>query len=246
MHRAEDEVQRASKELEEQLALWESTKKDYQHRLIQAHLVKGAISAARAAAKRKKGTDDREDNQAALTDFERAMKVDPTQPDPMALEFAAHQRVRLGDYTGAFEDLARLAQWAETAGKPVVRARALKFQAEIHECRNEDQPNVHAATQLLNTAIQIFPTPLSHSEIVEAAELHEVQGRVRSKRPSSDWDDAALNSYTNAEGLYHQISSPVAAAGLKRIANERAKILARRHQRPNASNGSASPAPPSP
>ena len=238
MHRAENEVQRASKELEEQLALWESRKKDYQRRLIQAHLVKGAMAASRAARIKTKGGDDREDNQAALTEFERAMKVDPTQTEPTALEFAAHQRVRLGDYTGAFEDFGELAQWADAAGKSVVRARALKFQAEIHEWRNEAQPNVHAATRLLNTAIQIFPTPLAQAEIIEAAELHEVQGRIRSKEPNTDWDDAALNSYTNAEGLYHQINGPIAQTGLKRIAAERAKILARRHGPPRGSNGS--------
>lgn len=237
IQRADNEIQRASQELEEQLALWEQRKKDYQRRLIQAHLVKGAIAAARAAKIGTQGGDDREHNQAALTEFERAMKVDPTQTEPMALEFAAHQRVRLGDYTGASQDFAKLAEWANAEGKPVVRARALKFHAEIHECRNESQPNVHAATQLLNTAIQIFPTPLAQAEIIEAAELHEVQGRVRAKRSNFDWDDAALNSYTDAEGLYHQVNGPMAEAALKRISVERAKILARRHSRPTG-NGS--------
>jgi hypothetical protein len=168
------------------------------------------------------------------------MKVDSSRTEPIALEFAAHQRVRLGDYAGAFQDFGTLAQWAEAAGKPLIRARALKYQAEIHEWRNEDQPNVNAATQLLNTAIQTFPTPLSRPEILEAAELHEVQGRVRAKRPNLDWDDAALNSYTNAEGLYHQVNGPVAEAALRRIARERAVILARRHARPGLGNGAAS------
>src|SRR5204862_3659927 len=91
---------------------------------------------------------------------------------------------------------------------------------------------------LLNTAIQIIPAPIAHADVLEAAELHEVQGRVRAKRPSFDWDDAALNSYTNAEGYYHQIDDPIAEAALKRIAIERAKILARRHSPPSGSNGS--------
>jgi hypothetical protein len=238
IRRAEREVQRASKELEEQLALWESRKKDYQRRLVQAHLVKGAMAAARAAKIKARGRDDREHNQAALTEFERAMNVDPTQTEPLALEFAAHQRVRLGDYSGAVQDFGKLAQWAETASNPMLRSRALKFQAEIHECRNESQPNVHVATRLLNTAIQIFPTPLTQTEIIEAAELREAQGRIRSKESNFDWDDAALNSYTDAEGLYHQINGPIAEAALKRIAVERARILARRHSPLGDSNGS--------
>ena len=237
IRRAGDEVERASKELEEQLALWERRKKDYQRRLIQAHLVKGAMAAARAAKMKTRGEDDREANQAALTEFERAMRVEPAETEPIALEFAAHQRVRLGDFNGASQDFGKLAQWAQEAGRPLVRARALKFQAEIHECRSESQPNVQAATQLLNAAIQIFPAPIAHAEILEAAELHEVQGRVRAKRPSFDWDDAALNSYTNAEGYYHQIRGSIAEAGLKRIAAERQKILARRHSPPSGSNG---------
>ena len=135
MSRADDEVQRARRELEEQLALWETKKKDYQRRLIQAHLVKGGIAAARAAKVKSCGGDDREENQAALSEFERAVRVEPNQTEPIALEFAAHQRVRLGDYEGASLDFGKLAQWAESAGKPLVRARALKYQAEIHECR---------------------------------------------------------------------------------------------------------------
>ena len=48
IRRAEQEVDEASKELENQLRLWELAKKKYQRRLIQAYLVKGAILAARA------------------------------------------------------------------------------------------------------------------------------------------------------------------------------------------------------
>ena len=111
------------------------------------------MAAARAAKMKTGGKDDREANQAALTEFERAMKVEPTEIEPIALEFAAHQRVRLGDFNGASQDFGKLAQSAQEAGRPLVRARALEFQAEIHECRSESQPNVHAATQLLNAAI---------------------------------------------------------------------------------------------
>jgi len=244
-HRAERELQRASKELEEQLNLWESRKKDYERRLVQAHLIKGAIAAARAAKIRVRDGDDREENQNALTEFDRAMSVEPNAPDPLALEFAAHQRVRLGDYTGAFDDFGRLAELAERADKPITRARALKFQAEIYEFRNGGQPNVNAATQLLNTALQIYPSARGHADVIEVAELHEVQGRVRSKRPIWDWDDAALTSYTNAEGLYLQISGTVAEAGLARIAAERRKILARHGPQPNGSgSGPTAPAPP--
>jgi hypothetical protein len=237
MRRAEQEVQRASRELEEQLSLWERRKKDYQRRLVQAHLVRGAIAAARAARIKERSGDDREENQSALTEFERAMSVEPNGPDLLALELAAHQRVRLGDYTGAFDDFTRLAQLAEQAHKPVTRARALKFQAEILEFRNASQPNVNAATRLLNTALQIFPPPRGRADVIEVAELHEVQGRIRSKQPNWDWDDAALTSYTNAEGLYLQISGPDAAAALARIAEERRMILARHAPQPNGAVG---------
>jgi hypothetical protein len=46
VRRAELEVEQANDELQEQLDLWESKKKDYQRRLIQAHLVKGALAAS--------------------------------------------------------------------------------------------------------------------------------------------------------------------------------------------------------
>jgi hypothetical protein len=128
------------------------------------------------------------------------------------------------------------------ANNPTAQARALKFQAEILEFGNGAQPNVNAATQLLNNAIQILPAPRAGGELLDAAELHEMQGRVRSKRLNWDWDGAALNSYTTAEGLYLQISGPEAAAALARIAEERRKILTRRTPQPNGSADSTTSA----
>lgn len=225
--RADAEVDRASRILEEQLELWGHRKRDYQRRLIQAHLVKGALAVARAAKLRERGADDREENHNALAEFERALSVEPNSPDLLALEFVAHQRVRLGDFTGALDDFGRLSERAANLQKLLIRARALKYQAEILECRNGNQPNVNAATQQLNTALQILPNARTRAEAIEIAELHEMQGRVRSKRPNWDWDDAALTSYTDAEGLYLQLNGAEGEAGLARIAEERRKILAR-------------------
>ena len=112
----------------------------------QAHLIKGALAASRAAEIKKRGGDDRQQNHDALTEFSRAIGIDPNEPSLLALELAAHQRVRLGDFTGGYDDFGHLAEMA--AQKPIVRARALKFQAEIHEFRNGGQPNINAATQL--------------------------------------------------------------------------------------------------
>jgi hypothetical protein len=234
MRRAEQEVQRATDELQEQLNLWEKRRADYQRRLIQAHLVKGALSVVRAARIREAGGDDREETQAALTEFERAVDVNPNTPHPLAIELAAHQRVRLGDFTGGSIDFARLVDLPSNTDQPFARARALRFQAEIHECRNGGtQPNVTAANQALKSAIELIPAPRARADVLEAAELHETQGRVRSKRPNWDWDDAALTSYTTAEGLYLQVNGAEAAAALERIAQARRNILARRAPQPN-------------
>jgi hypothetical protein len=226
--RAEQEVQRAATELQEQLAVWDQRKRDYQHRLVQAYLVKGALAAARAAKIKEAGGDEREENQAALTAFETAIGVDPASPEPLSMEFAAHQRVRLGDYSGGSGDFDRLLNLPANENKPAARARALKFQAEILEFGNGAQPNVNNATQLLNEAINLLPPQRTHVDVLDAAELQEMQGRVRSKRPNADWDGAALNSFTTSEGLYLQIKSPEAAAALNRIAGERRQILARK------------------
>jgi tetratricopeptide (TPR) repeat protein len=208
MQRAEQEVERATTELQQQLDLWDQRKRDYQHRLMQAYLVKGALAARRAAKIKAAGGDDREDNQAALTAFERAIDVNPDAPDPLAVEFAAHQRVRLGDYSGGSADFGRLLNLVANASAPSARARALKFQAEILEFGNGPQPNVNSATQLLNSAIDLLPPQRTRSDVEDAAELHEMQGRVRSKRPNCDWDGAALSSYTTAEGLYSKSTRP--------------------------------------
>ena len=156
------------------------------------------------------------------------MNVEPAQFEPLAVELAAHQRVRLGDFTGASGAFAELAGWAEKSGDVLLRVRALKYQAEIHEYKNE-LPNVTEANRLLNRALELLPRPLPSAHIIEAAELHEMQGRVRAKRPSFDWDDAALTSLTDAEGLYRQLNGAIAVKALPRLAEGRANILSRRH-----------------
>jgi hypothetical protein len=161
------------------------------------------------------------------------LDIDPNSPTPLAIEFAAHQRVRLGDYGGGSEDFGRLLNLAANENRPTARARALRFQAEIVEFGNGVQPNVNSATQLLNAAIDLLPPQRTHADVLDAAELHEMQRRVRSKRQNADWDSSALKSFTTAEGLYLQIKTPEAATALDRIAGERRKILGRQGSPPN-------------
>jgi tetratricopeptide (TPR) repeat protein len=215
--------------LEKQLRLWDGQKKEYELRKAQVCLLKGAIAAARAA--KTSGDDARKANVEALEHFQEAFNLSDKK-DPEALEYVGHQLVRLGDYNAALGSFQDLAKMEPTEGSSLLRARALKFQAEVHECR--PQPNLKGATSALIEAVRVLPTDAPQ---IEKAEIHEMHGRIREKAEAFD---RATQSYTAAELWYQRIVDkknsddvPVAKEGLKRVRD----ALQRIRLRPLTPNG---------
>ena len=104
--RAAREIDATLDELKSQLDLWDKKKIDYERKKAHAHLLKGALAAANAAHEKSSGRDDREFNLRALSEFEEALKLDPT--DVQALEYIGHIKVRLNDFSSALADFSRL------------------------------------------------------------------------------------------------------------------------------------------
>jgi len=204
--------------LEKQLGLWDGQKREYEQRKAQACLLKGAMAAARAA--KKDGEEARKDNLEALKYFRTAFELSKGE-DVEALEYVGHQQVRLANHDAALESFEELASIALKAGASLLRARALKFQAEVYEFR--EPPNVYQANLILKEAVSALPADASH---LERAEIHEVHGRVRKK---CGHQNAATDSYAEAQFWYQRIVKEgnsndehllVAKTGYQRVSDE--------------------------
>jgi hypothetical protein len=197
--KADESLEMTLAELQKQLGSWDGQRKEYELRKAQALLLKGAIAAARAA--KKTGEETRADNVEALSYFQEAFNLSK-ESDTEALEYIGHQQVRLGDHDPAFLTFRKLAEMAPASS--LLRARALKYQAEVCEFRTP--PNFFGANSALIAAVEALPID---AELLERAEIHEIHGRVREKAKIG----LATQSYTEAERLYHRIASTPAATG---------------------------------
>jgi hypothetical protein len=196
--------------LKQQLEQWGNLEANYNRLRAQAHLIKGAIAAARAASPNGSG-DNRTDDVEAFEHFKAAYELN--KEDVQALEYMAHQRVRLRDLGNALTDFENLQALAEKQADKKLTSRALMFQALIREqegaarllqnpnTRPQQEPNLQEARYLLTRALDALPD--AERGTLEEAALYELRGRVNHRRQTLR---LATDDYTAAERLYHQIS----------------------------------------
>ena len=237
MRRAEGELESAIKELDQQLTLWGLQKNCYERKKAQAHLIKGAIAATRAASRKERGESDREDNLVALGEFKAATGVDPQKlqafedgedlnaferADLQALEYVGHIHFRLGNPTLAllyFRKCAALARMTPTDGAmPLIGA--LRHQAEILEWQNTTNSLVQARARL-SEAIGALPS--DRRDGIESAELYELRARVQKKRYELREITARdpRRDYAQAEQRYAMIATSQAEAARERVTKEK-------------------------
>jgi tetratricopeptide (TPR) repeat protein len=209
--------------LKQQLEQWGNLEANYNRHRAQAHLVKGAIAAARAASRNGKD-DDRKDDVEAFEQFKAAFELNKT--DVEALEYMAHQRVRLGDHGNALSDFESLQKLAENEKNQLLVSRALKFQATIRETegatrllqnpntRTDQEQNLQKARDLLTAALDALPD--GERGGMEEAELYELRGRVNRRRQTFR---LATDDYTAAERLYHRIANQTNDPDIRSDAN---------------------------
>ena len=210
--------------LKQQLEQWGNLEANYNRHKAQAHLLKGAIAAARAAKAKNGGNGDtRKDDTEAFEQFKAAHELN--SGDAEALEYMAHQRVRLGDNANALTDFENLQKLAEKQENPLLVSRAMKFQATIREnegaarllqnpgTRPDLEPNLQGARDLLRGAMAALPDGERGS--LEDAELFELRGRIQKLRQTFT---NATNDYTAAERLYHRIANQTSDPDVREIA----------------------------
>lgn len=223
--------------ISEQVNQWGNLQANYDRNKAYAHLLRGAIAASRAA----EATDgeSRSFDLAAFEAFKAAHDLD--HADEQALEYMAHQRIRLGDLTGALSDFKRLEALAqkmqEDPGKklssdPLV-VRAKKLQAIVLEkmgierLRADEalaptrEPNLLGAWRILDSAIGALSNALLGG--LDEAELYELRGRVHKSRRSRT---RSTNDLIEAERLNDRLANSTtvddetkaaALAGLDRV-----------------------------
>ena len=95
------------------------------------HLIRGLDLAAKAALMGSDSDVQRQKNHDALREFEEVLKLNENDLD--GLEQAARQSRLLNSGAPALHYLKKMARAAATSNKPVLLARAMRFQAEIFE-----------------------------------------------------------------------------------------------------------------
>src|SRR5262249_19632443 len=119
---------------------------------------------------RSEGQEAQTANDEARDCFQQAFELS-NNTDLEALEYLGHQQVRLHQFGLALSTFKQLENMSQ---EPLLRARALKFQAEIYECGMPS--NLTTANSLLISAVRALPPNASDLEV---AEIHEMHGRVR-------------------------------------------------------------------
>jgi tetratricopeptide (TPR) repeat protein len=206
---AELNLESSIQQIERQLQLWRGHEAHYKRQLSSAHLLKGAISAARASKLRMEGRDDRDENLIALSHFLEALKLD--RNDIEALEYAGHTRVQLHDYDGALEDLDQILDLTKKQPKSLARARAYRFKADVFERRG----NHGLAKSALESALDATP-PILGEDRIEEAQTHEAHGRICEKL---GFGGLAPQSYEKAEIVYKSLGTDEAKDAVQRLRN---------------------------
>jgi hypothetical protein len=202
---ADRRLDRTLKEIDNQLQWTEMRLELYREQRATVHLVKGAIASARSdRANTAQGW--WRTNNEALTHFRDALGVIGNDKDIDALEYKAHQLRKLGHLEGAlaaYEELERCLGNIEDAKRKSTRlARARRYQAEIH--RLQVPPSLRIANGLLSSALGALApfAPLVDRDLLEQAEINELQGCVRF---GLNFNNRARESLSDAQGDYQRL-----------------------------------------
>jgi tetratricopeptide (TPR) repeat protein len=254
--KADDALKRELTMLGRQLEQWGNLEAHYNRRKSQAHLLKGAIAASRAATSQDTDGGVSAADVEALNHFKAAYELDKSDLD--ALEYMGHQHMKLGDNASALAIFERMEMLAQSNGDTLLRVRSLKFQAIVREnegtkkiVQNPNlnkhlEPNLQTARDDLSEALDELPDGLRGG--LEAAELNELRGRVQQTRTAFQ---PAVNSYRAAWHIYNTLKNSstdqevrsTAALGLGRTKNAINEIILRPLDAPRDDDENNSTAP---
>jgi hypothetical protein len=175
--RADRSLEVALSEIDERIATSNSQLRSMQEQKLAAHILRGSIASARAAA----GSSPDQDRELAEQEFTKALEIRPNDLD--ALELRGRQRHLRNNEGGALEDFGRLVAAANEAGEPIRAARAHRWQANLFEQRGTNAALVLARDALARGIEAVNAVgSLKQQDIFEKAQLLEASAQVQMKR----------------------------------------------------------------
>jgi tetratricopeptide (TPR) repeat protein len=210
-------LDRALQQIDKQIEWCEMREAVFREQRATVHLLKGAIASARSE-RAKSAQSWWKLNNEALTHFRDALGVRGNEGDVEAAEYKAHQLRKLGELDAAlacYEEMERLAGTIEAPRrKSFVLARTKRYQAEI--CRLQVPPALGVANRLLTSGLQedLAPyAPLIDRDLLDQAQMHELQGCVRF---GLNFNDAARQSLLAAQADFQRLVDNLDSQNLSR------------------------------
>ena len=177
---------------------------------ITEHLVEGLKLAAEAALLAQGSAAQRDKDQAALTEFENALKLDRNDLD--ALEHAARQSRRMNSTRAMLRYLVTMERVAQNK-RPTRHARSLRYQAEYLE-ESTKKADVRSARKKLEDAIAALEEHPDEETPLELALTNEQLATYHLNRRSPRLPGPYIDA---AEKLFKDLPPPEGPAGVKRI-----------------------------
>jgi hypothetical protein len=183
---------------------------------ITEHLVEGLRLAAEARLLAQGSAAQRDKDQAALTEFENALKLDRYDLD--ALEHTARQSRLMNSPRAMLRYLITMEHVAQNK-RPTRYARSLRYQAEYLE-ESTKKADVRSARKKLEDAIAVLEEQRDEETPLELALINEQLATYHLNRGSPKLPGPNIDA---AEKLFKDLPPPEDTAGLARIKKLRAR-----------------------
>jgi hypothetical protein len=197
---------------------------------ITEHLVEGLKFAAEATLLAQGSAAQRDKDQAALTEFENALKLDRNDLD--ALEHAARQSRRMNSTRAMLRYLVTMERVAQNK-RPTRHARSLRYQAEYLE-ESTKKADVRSARKKLEDAIAALEEHADEETPLELALANEQLATYHLNRGSPKLPVPYIDA---AEKLFQDLPSNERLAGLKRIEHLRKRLTRAQQGSDGATDG---------
>ena len=179
---AEHNLDRALGEIDRRLGLAVAALTSLRSQMASAHMLKGAIAAARASAVRD-GPQQVDLDNRALIEFRTVLQVHDYERDAQAKEFEAHQLRKLGhlaEADAAYEQLEALTAWiSDDRARNLTLARAKRQRAQIAQAQTAGGSDDAKTLIVEGIGLRGQYGPYRDWEGIEQGDTHYVEAYIR-------------------------------------------------------------------
>jgi hypothetical protein len=204
---AERNLKKALEDIERRYGIAVAALTSLRAQMASAHLLQGAIAAARASQSRNLAQRMYSDDKA-LTCFRTVLQVHDYERDVQAKEYEAHQLRKLGhlaEAQDAYEQLDDLAAWVpDEKARRLILARARRYRAQIVQA-NAIGGSMGARDLIVEAQnLRSIVGPFSGWEAIEQGHVHYVHAYIRNRLQNHQIEQRQLSL---AETAYRKVLS---------------------------------------